>query len=132
MNVVSSQTGPTPSTPTAKAKAGDILECSWGYERTNVDFYQVVRATAHSVWLRPIWGRLVDQRPGAWILMPQPDQFADHKVLHEDWPAEGKRFRIGKPDVHGLRPYWIKISYYRRAAPWNGEPVFGSSPDVGH
>lgn len=24
-------------------KQGDILECSWGYDQTNVDFYQVLK-----------------------------------------------------------------------------------------
>lgn len=35
-------------------KVGDILYDSWGYEQTNIDFYQIVRTTKKSVWLRPI------------------------------------------------------------------------------
>lgn len=33
-------------------KAGEIVYNSWGYEQTNVDFYEVVKATAHFVWLQ--------------------------------------------------------------------------------
>ena len=30
-------------------KVGDILYASWGYEQTNIDFYEVVKATAKTV-----------------------------------------------------------------------------------
>lgn len=35
-------------------KQGDILVSSWGYEQTNVDFYEVVKVTAKTVTLIPI------------------------------------------------------------------------------
>ena len=35
-------------------KPGDILYNSWGYDQTNVDFYQVVRCTKSSVFIRQI------------------------------------------------------------------------------
>lgn len=35
-------------------KQGDILVSSWGYEQTNVDFYEVVKVTAKTVTLVPI------------------------------------------------------------------------------
>ena len=37
-------------------KVGDIFRNSWGYEQTTVDFYQVVRVSAKSVWVRRIKG----------------------------------------------------------------------------
>jgi hypothetical protein len=33
---------------------GDIVYNSWGYDQTNIDFYAVVRASEHFVWLRPL------------------------------------------------------------------------------
>lgn len=33
---------------------GTIFAASWGYDQTNVDFYEVVRRTAKNVWVRPI------------------------------------------------------------------------------
>lgn len=33
---------------------GDILYSSWGYDQTNIDFYQVVRTTAKSVWVKKL------------------------------------------------------------------------------
>jgi hypothetical protein len=34
---------------------GDIFCASWGYDQTNVDFYEVVRKTAKMIELREIW-----------------------------------------------------------------------------
>jgi hypothetical protein len=33
---------------------GDVIYNSWGYDQTNVDFYEVVKASANHVWLQPI------------------------------------------------------------------------------
>lgn len=35
-------------------KVGDILNTSWGYDQTNVDFYVVTRVSAARVWVRTI------------------------------------------------------------------------------
>lgn len=35
-------------------KAGDIVNTSWGYDQTNVDFFIVTRATRSTVWVRAI------------------------------------------------------------------------------
>lgn len=35
-------------------KPGDILTYSWGYEQTNIDFFQVTRVTAKNAWIRRI------------------------------------------------------------------------------
>ena len=35
-------------------KEGSIFYSSWGYDQTNIDFYQVVKATAKTVWLRKL------------------------------------------------------------------------------
>jgi hypothetical protein len=37
-------------------KVGDIIVNSWGYDQTNVDWYKVVKASEHFVWLQPIEG----------------------------------------------------------------------------
>ena len=33
---------------------GDVIYNSWGYDQTNVDFYEVVKTSANFVWLQPI------------------------------------------------------------------------------
>lgn len=44
------------SEPKHNIKPGDIFYNSWGYEQTNVDFYQVVSTTAKTITLRAIKG----------------------------------------------------------------------------
>ena len=39
---------------TTTIEAGTIFVSSWGYDQTNVDFYEVVRHTKKTVWVRPI------------------------------------------------------------------------------
>ncbi len=38
---------------------GSIFENSWGYEQTNVDYYQVVRVTPRGVYVRPIGAKSI-------------------------------------------------------------------------
>lgn len=35
-------------------RPGDVVVNSWGYDQTNIDFYEVTRATSHFVWLRKL------------------------------------------------------------------------------
>lgn len=44
-------------------KVGDVLYDSWGYEQTNIDFYQVVAVGPKSVKIREI-GQVVSHQPG--------------------------------------------------------------------
>lgn len=40
-------------------QVGDILEGSWGYDQTNIDFYRVVKRTDKTVWMRKMQTRHV-------------------------------------------------------------------------
>ena len=40
---------------------GDIYSTSWGYDQTNVEFFQVVKRTVKSVWLRRISSEIRDR-----------------------------------------------------------------------
>lgn len=43
-----------------RLQVGDILTYSWGYDQTNVDAFQVVRASDGCVWLREIATRVTE------------------------------------------------------------------------
>ena len=43
-----------------KVKVGDLFVNTWGYEQTNVDYYQVVRKTSKMVILKPINSNVVE------------------------------------------------------------------------
>ena len=38
----------------ANVKPGDIFLCSWGYEQTNIDFYEVTKKSKKCIFIRPI------------------------------------------------------------------------------
>ncbi len=55
---------------------GTVLHCSWGYDQTNCDFYEVIDKKGQTVTLRPIAGKDVGPSSGmATRLQPQPGQF---------------------------------------------------------
>lgn len=41
-------------------QAGDILVSTWGYEQTNVEFFQVQRSTGSFVWIQKMASVVTD------------------------------------------------------------------------
>lgn len=73
-------------------KVGDVVYNSWGYDQTNVDFYQVTRATNNFVWLREISSALVPDKgvgPMSGKVIAKPGQFLD-KAVEEKHKATGE------------------------------------------
>lgn len=54
---------------------GDILECSWGYEQTNVEFVQVTGKTASRLIVRAISGNLRYTQSMAGMLKAEKNSF---------------------------------------------------------
>jgi hypothetical protein len=93
-------------------KEGDILVSSWGYDQTNVDFYQVVKRSG-AQWLTL---QKIDQKSEetAWCqgtTVPIPGQFSQNS----------NPFRR-----HAIRDS-VRITSYARAYPWDGRPRHWSS-----
>lgn len=88
-------------------KVGDILVSSWGYDQTNIDYYQVVRVVgAHSVEIR----QLVNKSHGedgfmTGLVSPVRDHFKDEPML--------KRCDAGNS---------VRIESYASASMWDGKP----------
>lgn len=95
-------------------KVGDILVSSWGYDQTNVDFYQVVSVpSAHFVEIRPIGGKTVEDSGNGYDrgnCVADPDHFTG--------PAFRKR---------ASHSGTVVIESYRSAYPWDGRPRYWSS-----
>ena len=51
---MTTMTNKTKEIKTNPVKVGNLLVNSWGWEQTNINFYQVVRVTKSSVFYRPI------------------------------------------------------------------------------
>lgn len=84
-------------------QVGDIFYTSWGYDQTNVEFFQVVEVSgSHTIKLREICASYEESSRKSAI----KDHFFGSEVL--------TRRVVG---THG-----IKISKSQRAYPWDGKP----------
>jgi hypothetical protein len=86
-------------------KVGDILYASWGYDQTNIDFYQVVAVREKSVTLREINQNKTETGWLQGTCTPRKDDFVSEPVL--------KRVTEGNT---------VSFSSYKSAWPWDGTP----------
>ena len=99
-------------------KVGDVLKCSWGYEQTNVDFYEVVKATKAMVTVRKIASKAWSEAgysSMAGFVVPKPGEFLEGfraKELRRKVLAGGETIRVNdyawayllKPNDDGSYP----------------------------
>lgn len=64
-------------------KVGDVLYDSWGYEQTNIDFYQVVEIKNKSIVIREIHGELTGEShgPDSGYVRPLVDSFKSEPMI---------------------------------------------------
>ncbi len=98
-------------------EVGAILYTSWGYDQTNVDFYQVVdKPSAHFVTIRKVASQTVSSNGSMDYVAPLEGEFTE----------QGKRV---KADANNS----VRISDGRgRATEWNGEPKYQTAWGYGH
>ncbi len=90
-------------------KIGDILESSWGYDQTNIDYYQVVKVTAKTADIRPIGQN--SQQTGFMCGTCTP--------VKNDFTGEAKTHRVKEGNS-------IHLTSYSSANPWNGRQQYWS------
>ena len=104
-------------------KPGDIFRASWGYDQTNIDYYQVVRLigehmaevreiqqqTEETGWLQ---GKCVPM-PNAWATEAYYGEEGEkYKAEHGHYPSRGKApFRVKIQGSEGGEPYFRVASY---------------------
>ncbi len=93
---------------------GDILYSSWGYDQTNVNFYQITAVKGQKVVLREVKTKVVSESGYHENVVPAPDQFH------------------GPPLIRMVGPGSIKIDDVSRAYPWSGKPMYQTGPYGGH
>jgi hypothetical protein len=98
-------------------KIGDIFHFSWGYEQTNVDFYQVIERRGQMLTLREIGQRSTDPASG--------NGMADYRVAVKDaFVADAKPF-TKKLQFSSGKPY-ITIKSYGWCSLWDGQETYCS------
>jgi hypothetical protein len=97
------------------ARLNDIIVCSWGYEQTNVDFYQVVGITSKSLKLRGVDKRITWKRCEA---TGQEDRTSGGFAtpIHGQFTGDVFTRRFDVEDQS------LKIGNRRYGCVWNGEP----------
>jgi hypothetical protein len=97
-------------------KVGDILYSSWGYDQTNIDFYEVLKVTKSFVTVIQIKNKVVGSDDG-FITKVVPD-----KGNHYTCRGENNIYRrkIGKAAIGDK--VCVRIRSYSYAFPWDGEP----------
>lgn len=85
-------------------KVGDILYTSWGYDQTNVDFFQVIEAKGYFVKIRQIMSQHVEGTGGFMCcsLMPQKDCFFMGKSALRRKVCQGNVLRISECETAWL------------------------------
>ncbi len=92
-------------------KVGDILVASWGYDQTNIDYFEVTRVVSgKTVEVREIAQRVVESKGFMTeTVVPVPGQY------------------IGAVTQHRVTVYDnIKLNSYKYATKWDGQPDFQS------
>ena len=97
---------------------GDFLYASWGYNQTNVDYYQVIKVvTAKTVILRNVDNKIVRSSGSSDYVVPVPNSWA----------------RGSKPLKKRISPDGsTKIDSSRYATKWDGKPQYQTSAYYGH
>ena len=97
-------------------KVGNILYSSWGYDQTNIDYYQVIEKTAKMVTIQKIASESVETHCGGAYesVMPTKDNF------------------IGKPIKKKVGAYGVKLNSYATASHWDGRAKHETGLGWGH
>lgn len=104
----------------AGIKAGDIFVSAWGYDQTNISWYQVTEVKAKFVVVRRIEGKIVGQRDSGTTETVMP--------LVNKWRGSAERKKV---KLHQGRPY-LGISSYESAYLWDGKPKSQTNSMYGH
>jgi hypothetical protein len=98
------------------AKLGDIYRTCWGYDQTNVEFFEITELRGKHAILREIQVVAADNGMGSERVVPQSGAYLEPRY-------EGDK--RGLPIRRLIQNGWIKIDDVRTASPW-GKRVAGT------
>jgi hypothetical protein len=120
-----SERGNAMTVETQAIQVGDLFQSSWGYDQTNVDFYEVVGLTpsGKSVRVRPVAQRVVRSSVGADYV----------QAVRGAYRGESETRRISSYEYRGETEYWFRVSSYSsaRQVSWE-EEAFQTACGFGH
>jgi hypothetical protein len=95
---------------------GQFAVSQWGYDQTNTDFYQVVKKTEKSVWLKPVEAIAVESTGSM-------SETVEPTVQDHSWKTQVicKRIKRYEDDEHSAGWYGSEL-----VRPWDGKPKHSS------
>ncbi len=100
---------------------GTIFKSVWGYDQTNVDFYEVVKVSGSMVSVRLVCQEIVST----------PDRISNRTI-----PVAGKYYEdeILRKRIQSnkFNDCYIKINSYSWANLWDGKPAYATDSLSGH
>ena len=96
-------------------KIGDILDCSWGYDQTNVDFYQVTAFIGKSMVMVRTIGKKAETREG------YSDMSNFVTAIPNDFRGAPQRKKVVGTDRDAIQP-----ASHSWASKWDGKPKYCS------
>lgn len=97
---------------------GDVLYSSWGYDQTNIDFYEVTKLMGKMIMMRPVAQKTVREEQGSDWVVAAPGRFT------------GAALRK-KPQGFG-DSVSVKINSFSSASLWDGKPKRETAAGYGH
>lgn len=111
-------------------KKGDILVASWGYDQTNVNFFQVTKLVGKTmVAIREIAAKSVKTHTTYDNMVAVKGKFLDRSMLgnYQDNAPARKKVRIAYDGIPA-----VKIFHHTSAYLWDGTPKYETNPMCGH
>jgi hypothetical protein len=92
-------------------KVGEIVYNSWGYDQTNIDYYEIVKVSSNYVWLRRIQGNTTETGFMCGDTTPTPGAFVNGEITQHKADASGHvNFKHGSGSRWDGRPQ--RCSWY--------------------
>jgi hypothetical protein len=109
----------------ATVDVGDIFYSSWGYDQTNVDFYEVTGKTKTMVVIRMVEKKIVGNPdgPSVKVVPSKPLRYDTDRSRSGPFKKKVKEYR-GEA--------YVSLSSYASAYAWNGKPQSQTGALYGH
>ena len=102
------------NTPDHDIKQGELFYESWGYDQTNINFYQVVKTLPKSVYIREVASTVVEDLASQELVAPVSDHFIGKEMI--------KRVNNVGTD------YCLRMTSFSTAFTWSGTPLARTGP----
>jgi len=112
-------------------QVGDFFEESWGYDQTNVTFYQVVRIseTGKTVWLRRVQSAAVSDDGGPTThVAPLADTWSEISAVRTRDGLLKRRLRRSPT----YKEWSVNMTSYSNAYLWDCKPAYETGQGWGH